>query len=258
MNKKSFSVICVYNNKEVLEEYLITGLDSQTVSDFEKVLINNTEGNYRSAAEALNAGARKASGEYYMFIHQDVKLPEDYLERAKTYLDSVDMLGVAGAAGVRATVECEAEAVNEICHGPEQERWKDATPISNPTEVTGLDEMLLIVPASVFKKEPFSESICKGWHLYGVEYSIRMQKKGKRVVVLPIELWHRSAGGWRDWKHDITLLRIIRRYPELECIHTTGGSWPAKYWFGLFRLIVSIGHLDSLPVKPDLGIRKKL
>lgn len=242
-----FSVICVYNSQKILSNYLLNGLNNQSYTRFEKILIDNREGKYHSAASALNAGAHQANGEYFMFIHQDVALPPDYLLNAKMYLDRMDNLGVAGAAGVRETGKCSAEPINTIEHGDPPYSRDYAVNISEPVEVESLDELLLIIPRHVFEKEQFSTTICRGWHLYGVEYSMRMKENGKSVMNLPMNLWHKSDGGWRDWRHDIALFRLINSYPNVDCIHVAGGSWPATKRYVLYRFITNFVPIDLLP-----------
>lgn len=234
------SVICVYNDKDILSNFLGQSLDRQSYDSFEKIFIDNRDGHFSSMASALNIGADEAEGRYLFFVHQDVMLPTDYLSKAVRYLRQIDRLGVAGAAGVRETGKCCAETVSNIQHGEPPYYVEGAREIAQPTEVSTLDELLLIVPNEVFQDEPFSTSICRGWHLYGVEYSMRMKRIGRRVQVLPISLWHRSDGGWRDWRHDLTLLRLIRSYPEVRCIHTTGGSWPATRLYVIYSLLKNV------------------
>lgn len=241
-----FSIISVYNDRNTLSEFLISGLNQQHYSDFEKVFVDNRDQEYNSAAAALNKGAERSNGNYYVFVHQDVKLPPEYLCRAKEYLEDLDNLGIAGAAGVREVGKCRSEGVNIIKHGEDRRDWERGNKIVEPTEANSLDELLLIVPCEIFDSEPFSTDICRGWHLYGVEYAMRMKRKGKSVKVLPISLWHRSDGGWRDWKHEITLFRLIQSYPNAYCIHTTGGSWPATKQHVFWRLVNHLGPIDLL------------
>ncbi len=70
-----FSIISVYHNKETLEEDLLKGLKNQT-TNYELILIDNTKGQFKSAARALNYGAKqiKSQSKYIMFVHQDVDL----------------------------------------------------------------------------------------------------------------------------------------------------------------------------------------
>ena len=65
-----FSVICVYNDSESLNSHLLKGLKEQSIN-FEKILIDNTDGKFSSSAEALNYGASLALGDYLMFVHQE-------------------------------------------------------------------------------------------------------------------------------------------------------------------------------------------
>lgn len=67
-----FSIICVYNNKNILDKSLIKTLDEQTFKDYELILIDNTSGQYKNAGEGLNYGASRAQGTYLLFLHQDV------------------------------------------------------------------------------------------------------------------------------------------------------------------------------------------
>ena len=64
------SVICVYNDKAVLEKYLLKGLEHQ-IENGEVILLDNTYGRFSSASEALNFGGDKGTSDYLMFIHQD-------------------------------------------------------------------------------------------------------------------------------------------------------------------------------------------
>jgi len=67
------SVVCVYNNKTILEDCLLKSLHVQT-TEYESILVDNTEGRFKSASKALNFGAGNAKGKYVMFVHQDVDL----------------------------------------------------------------------------------------------------------------------------------------------------------------------------------------
>ena len=51
-----FSVICVYNNEEMLNEILLSSLKNQNF-EYELILVDNTKKQFSSAAKALNFGA---------------------------------------------------------------------------------------------------------------------------------------------------------------------------------------------------------
>ncbi|MCK5160178.1 MAG: hypothetical protein KAQ99_01265 [Candidatus Aureabacteria bacterium] len=78
------SIICVYNNETIMNDYLLKNLKGRTLG-FELIKINNTNNTFKSAAEAPNYGGKKAKGKYIMFVHQDVDLcSETWLENTET------------------------------------------------------------------------------------------------------------------------------------------------------------------------------
>ena len=66
-----FSIICVYNNKKILDEMLLRSLSTQT-KEFELILLDNYQNKFKSATEALNFGGKLAKNDYLMFVHQDI------------------------------------------------------------------------------------------------------------------------------------------------------------------------------------------
>ena len=94
-----FSIICVYNDDKILHDYLLESINEQDVN-CELILIDNTEDSYSSAAAALNAGGKKATGEYLIFAHQDIKLDSPHwLRNAKDAISGLPDFGIAGVAG---------------------------------------------------------------------------------------------------------------------------------------------------------------
>ena len=66
------SIICVFNDKNILEENLINSLEYQN-EEYELILLDNRTNKFSSAAEALNFGANQAKGDLFIFSHQDIK-----------------------------------------------------------------------------------------------------------------------------------------------------------------------------------------
>jgi len=126
-NNPTFSIISVYNNKHILNEYLMSGLKNQSFDDFEIILLDNRFNKFDSASSALNHGGNQAIGDYLIFIHQDVLLPYYYIEKVNTYVQRINNLGVAGAAGVRDTGKCTAQGLNMIQHGEDARDWERGT-----------------------------------------------------------------------------------------------------------------------------------
>ena len=130
------SVVCVYNNREILNNYLLKSLKNQTVK-YELILINNVESKFRSAAEALNYGGRKAKGDYLMFVHQDIILDSNlWIEKVETVLDKLLNFGIVGVAGRCENVE---GFITNIENGIPK-RPAGGIHIKKPTKVQTVDE----------------------------------------------------------------------------------------------------------------------
>ena len=183
------SIIVVYNNERTLNEILLKSLKNQTVK-FELIKLNNTKRQFKSAAEALNYGGKKAKGKYIMFIHQDVELDSDsWLENTENYLESMSNLGVAGVAGMSEKGTNYEERIRGFISNCGTIWGK---PFEKPEKVHTLDELLLIVPRSIFNKLKFDEKNFDNWHCYGVDYCLCIQQMGLKVYVIPAFVYHRS------------------------------------------------------------------
>lgn len=222
------SVITVYNNERTLNDWLLRSLASQK-TPYQKILINNVNGKFKSAASALNYCAKDAKGDFLMFVHQDVRLlGSDWFKKAETHLKEIDNLGVAGVAGmVEQGSSLKERGRNVIYHyGEQRKKWEWGNSIDQPTKVQTLDGLLMIVPRNVFNKLKFDEATCPGWHLYDVDYALSIQKLGLSVYVLPLEVWHGSTTRKLDLSYFNTLRRIsVKHRDRFNRIYTTMGEW---------------------------------
>lgn len=237
---KMISIVCVFNDGQILDKYLLNSLKTQT-ADYELILVDNTNKNFKSASEALNYGAKKAKGNYLMFVHQDIDLISDkWLEDVKNLLESINCLGIAGIAG-----KSKKGVVSNAKHGnPPIPAGK--ININNPTQVETVDECLFIIPGSVFKNFKLDEEICTDWHLYSVEYCLRVMKNNLDVFVIPNYIYHASAGYSISESYFPILENLMKKYQDdYKCIYTTLRNWNSSYpfflqknWY-LFRLQIS-------------------
>jgi len=236
------SVICVYNDDWLFQNYILKSLSEQK-SAFELIAIDNRENRFASAAEALNYGGKKATGDYLLFAHQDVDLCSDsWLGSTENILNALPNLGIAGVAGLSENGATHLERCrNRIKHGPEAVIW--GNPIREPEVVQTLDELLVIIPNSVFNSMQFDEAACNGWHLYAADYSLSIRTKGLDVYVIPQFVCHRSSGQSSRFsikseffnylsgdEYFVTLKRLVKKHKnQYECIHTSNGSWRTSY-----------------------------
>ena len=203
------SVVCVYHNRPLLERSLLESLKGQ--APHQLILVDNRSGAYSSAAKALNYGARRATGEYIMFVHQDVELVgEHWLEAAEVYLEGLTNWGLAGVFGVSAMGGTRDERVKGFVWGGENL----GHPLQAPEEVQTLDEIVLIVPRAAFRG--FDQGVFDGWHCYGADYALTMIEEGKRVYVIPGYVCHGrrvdTPTGQDGIRQFVRTLRAVRPY----------------------------------------------
>ncbi len=232
------SIVCVYNNRQILEDYLLRGLQNQT-TEFELILVDNMSNQFTSAANALNYGGRCATSKYIMFIHQDVYLPSGrWLEEAEGYLESLSNLGIAGVAGMVEDGRYNHErGRNIIKHGDPLEDWSWGHPIVKPVPVQTLDECLVLIPKNIFERSPFDETTCDGWDLYAVDYCLSAKRNGLGVYVLPMMVHHGSKGRVTE-SYFKTLEKILKKHKgHYDRINTTIDSWSTFYSLSTQRML---------------------
>jgi len=219
-----FSLICVYNNRKILENCLLKSLEEQK-ADYNLILIDNRENKFNSAAKALNFAAKKASSEYLVFVHQDIRLSKgNWFESTAEIINQIENLGVAGVAG--------KSQEKKVIIG----NVKEGVPprpaginIQKPTEVQTIDECLFIIPRKVFDKYQFDEELCDGWHLYGVDYCLTALENGLKVYVIPNEIYHRSTGFSFSNDYFTTLKRLFKKHKDFPVVYTTMETWHRSY-----------------------------
>jgi len=215
------SIVCVYNDRRILEDYLMRSLKRQNAA-FELLCIDNTDGRHLSAPAILNWTASGAKHDYIMFVHPDVEL------RSSTWLSDVEAwmekLKDSGAAGVAGKDPC-GNLHASIWQGSPA-RFIGPGTLRVPMEVQTLDGCLLIVPRSVFRRVRFDQETCTGWHLYVADYCLALRRFRYKVHVLPNAIYHKSHGPADCRIYEKTVSNMIRKYRgEMPTIYTTVGEW---------------------------------
>ena len=262
-SENMISIVCVFNDHQILDRFLLRSLHRQT-APYELHLVDNTDnGKFASAAEALNYGAREATGDYIMFVHQDISLTEiDWLERMESIIKTLPALGIAGVAGKkdRGKVIGNVEYPNYIP--------KVFDEFVEPTKVQTLDECVIIVPKTVFEQYRFDENTCPDWHLYAVEYCLRLKLRDLNSYSVPHYVYHKAGPSSNDWlsnkvkylpeSYYSTLKLILDKYKsDYQTIYTTCGVWNTHIPIRIQRLkiwgyIKEHTHaLYTLIFKPD-------
>ena len=179
------SIVCVFNNVELLERRLLDSLRTQTARH-EVMTVDNRHNRFTNAASALNWGAAQAKGEWVLFAHQDVEfLSSDWLLKAENTLESLRSVGWVGVAGSTTDGAHRGFLRNGAA--------LQGLPFKRAVEVQTLDELLLIHRRESRERKYFDELV-PGWHAYGVECCCNALRKGEKNYVLSLPVWHDSPG----------------------------------------------------------------
>jgi Glycosyltransferase like family len=231
------SVVCVYNDNEILDNFLLKSLKNQSI-EYELILLDNTNRTFESAAQALNYGGKKAKEKYIMFVHQDVDLSSNsWLEDTEKILDSLPNLGILGVAGRSENVKGIITIIKDgYPPKPAGDNYFNCI-----RDAQTLDECLVIVPASVFEILTFDEKICDNWHLYVADYCLSVKEQDYKVYLAPVFIYHRSAGYSMSEKYYTILEKLMKKhgkYYKRICINT--GCWYTSYPLRLQRTLAYI------------------
>lgn len=214
------SIICVYNNKEILNKYLSSSLNTQSI-EYELILVDNRNNEFSSAASALNHGAKKATGDYFVFAHQDIFFSDpDWIKNTTLQIDKLKNVGIIGVAGkttdsiVRSNIKQGVPAVDVSPFKLEKEE-----------KASTIDECLFIIPKNVFENYKFNEKVCPDWHLYAVEYVYNIKKAGFEAYIVPTVVEHRSKGASMSESYYTTLPNLQKKYLKKGLIRTCMGDW---------------------------------
>jgi GT2 family glycosyltransferase len=237
------TLVCVFNNKNILNNYLLNSLKNLHLN-IEIILLDNTKGKFSSAAEALNYGGKKAKGKYIIFVHQDVKLYSNVFDKITKILNKLPNLGIAGVAGRKKYV------ITNIKHGiPPRPAGK--IQIKKPIKVKTVDECLFIIPKKVFQIVKFDEKTCDDWHLYAVDYCLSINNAGYNIYTIPSSIYHLSTG-YLSEKYYSTLIKVVKKHKKKhKLIYTTVRNWRTSIFSLLIYKILAQGNIPE-------NIRKKI
>ncbi len=250
------SVICCYNDLKKYNEICKKSIEEQKGVSFELIAIDNTEGKYKSAAEALNYAMLLVKYEYIVCIHQDFGFnDQNALKSISEYLSNYNVYDVVGGAG--AVLNTNSRMVRKIAgrnrtiisYLKPSFNWKEKQVI----EVESIDECFFAFNFKLWKEHNFDERICFAWDLYSVEMCLYARKKGGRCYVIPIEGFHLSCGNiTTDFYRSLYLIGKKYRndfsYIVTTCVvFKTGSSdlWQIKW----LLLVNSIRRIKSRLIK---------
>lgn len=161
----------------------------------------------KGLCEVYNMLAAKAIYPYLCFIHEDILLPiNQWGSRLVNLFEQEKSLGLIGISGSKyksktlsgtATGILEYDRL-EILH--QNAKKETVTLFSNPSHseleyTVTMDGVFLITRKTVWQEFPFNETLLKGFHLYDLDFSFRIQQKYRIAVLFGTGLTHLTEGG---------------------------------------------------------------
>ena len=208
-----FSIVCCYNDKRILENFLLSSLEEQT-EEYQLLLVDNTDNSFSSVAKAYNSVLSKINGDNVLFCHQDFAFKEsNKLESFEAFLNN-HKKAVMGFCGIddkgkvfsnlmvkgkeeyitlnRVEKIMPVESVDECCFGMSKE-WLDTI-------------------------GKFDEQTCDSWHLYATDYCYRTKLNGGEVLLLPDKCYHKDVKADRSevTKEYLSSLKKLRKKYKSE------------------------------------------
>lgn len=220
--KKPFAsfVTCV-SDPALYEKYVVDSLNcmDRSCGAVERIAVDNRAGEY-SAAQALNQGLDRSSGDLVVLCHQDVRFPPDWLANLRIRIEEVGRQepawGVIGMAG-----RCADGSISgHIMHpsGP----WH-YPPL--PRRVQSLDELCLVLRKETGLR--FDEYL-DHFHLYGADLCLESALRGMPVFAVDCCIEHRSEARrnehWLSQKEKFIKKWWPRRNQVGKKIYLTSGS----------------------------------
>ena len=220
------SVICVYNKKDIVENYLKKSIEQQNDCEYELIFIDNRKQTYKNASDAINEGVKRANGDILIWCHQDIILEDNKtFYKIQDYLHQNKKCGILGVAGTRKENKKEKTVITNMVHGKDKKIAGNKN-IYEPEECETLDECILAMRKDMFYNCNLEKSNIYTWHLYGTEYSIKVKQNGYQVIVFPIKCWHLSEGSSFDESYFKQIKKLAKIYKkQMKVIRTTMGIW---------------------------------
>lgn len=195
-----FSIITLVNNKEQYLSFLEDLKKQKFNKEFEIIALPNFNNEFKGASEALNIGKDLAEGDYVVYCHQDLKVPENWLQKISRNLNSLSNtnVGFVGMAGVLFTEDGahkkEDAAIFLSNLNSKQEKFSDyyKKVVGETFEVQCLDELCIIGK----RADPyrFDEANFDHYHWYGADICLQAISNGKKNYAINSECFHISDG----------------------------------------------------------------
>lgn len=183
-----------------------TNIKNTIGAEYEILYFDNRRIN-NGICEVYNDLASKAQFQYLCFLHEDVLFETRGWGNkiVDTFSKDVD-IGLVGVAGCKyksayfsgwfsnvKELDCAnyvhqyKTGIEAVCLSPENN--------SLLQEVACIDGVMMCAKKMVWERNPFNESYLTGFHFYDIDFSLRIARNFKVVVIYDVLLMHITSGG---------------------------------------------------------------
>lgn len=173
-------------------------------------LIKMENPNKMSVSKAYNLGGQKAQFDILLFVHEDVTfVSENWGKTLISLFETKENLGIVGVAGSLkksflptgwGTGTSEFDRINLIQVSNGQEEFQSTRKSQESTEcVKVLDGVFIATTKQIWEEYKFDESVT-GYHLYDIDFSLRVTQKFLGLITYDILIKHFSLGNYNtEW-----------------------------------------------------------
>jgi len=225
------SLVCCVNRREVFEDCVIRSLERRgAIRRIEILCIDNCTNRW-SVPQALNLGLDRAQAPVIVFCHQDVWMPEGWLDRSLSQMALIERTdprwGVAGVMGV---------GFDGAFAGHVKDPHTNRPFGRLPRKVQSLDEVCLMIRRTSGLR--FDENL-GGYHFYGADLCLQARMKGMECYAVDAPVGHLSGG-----RCDESFCEMARRFCAKwhtvplapSVVETTCGVFPVGEGVKVFLL----------------------
>lgn len=201
----------------------------------EIIAIPNFYNQFESIPLALNNALDVCNGKNVIFIHQDVIVPKDWLNKIRKHIQQLDAerinWGVLGPAGI--TID--SKPYYYLSDSSLKKMHKQDKPRN---EVFCLDEMCLIINKRNGLR--FTDSKLNGFHFYGGDICVTAQTRGLKNFAIDVYCFHNSYDGRKNLMTEDSYKKFVDQAKKFHIMLREKGikKWRTTTAMGLNNKII--------------------
>lgn len=185
---------------------ICSNIDDTIGVPWEPIIIDNTI-NSLPITKVYNIGAAKAKYDILCFVHEDVLFQtENWGQKIVQDFHNNKLLGLIGVGGSKYKSKSpsgwfcglkEFDCCN-ITHldkaGNFEVLFMNPVPGSKNQQVVSVDGVFMCCPRRIWEEIKFDEVLLTDFHLYDIDFSIRVSEKYKAIITFEINILHIVKG----------------------------------------------------------------